>query len=85
MNKDNQDSSDVTPDIGIDGEEETTEGTTYVTVPDFTQFTEEYVRANVSFQNNFDIIYSYDDCEKIPNEKYFELISILKNENLNNS
>lgn len=24
-------------------------------------------------QDKVDIIYSYDDCEKIPNEKYFEL------------
>lgn len=62
MNKDNNAADPVTPDMY---EEETTAGTTYVTVPDFTQFTEEYVRANVSFQNNFDIIYSYESSTEV--------------------
>ena len=64
MNKDNHD-TDVTPDVTDVFEEDTTTNTTYVTVPDFTKFTEDYIRGNASFQNNFELMFDYQSSAEV--------------------
>ncbi len=65
MNKDNPD-TDETPDTSdLYSDDDTTMNTTYVTVPDFTKFTEDYIRANVSFQNNFELMFDYQSSDKV--------------------
>lgn len=66
MNKDKDADSNITDDLIDDDTQDTTvNGTTYVTVPDFTKFNEDYIRANVTFLNNFDIIYDYQSSTEV--------------------
>ena len=61
MNKEKEDTepTNKTPDVAVDN------GPVYVTVPDFSDKTEDYIRGSDAYNKNFLFIYKYEASEKV--------------------